>query len=111
MPTPPSNANIPAGDPCAPAVLGRAGMRIAAAVRHGSWRGHLAHGDVPAGAWTRAVARSVRSALAPAEQRTVGRDPEPDAALLPVPGRAEAGARRHSRALSRIAPGARLRSA
>ena len=43
------------------------------------------------------------------EGRPLRREPEPAAALLPVPGGAEAGAGRHPRALPRLARGARLR--
>ena len=81
----------------------RAGLRAAAALRHGSGRGHVAHGDVPARARSRAVARRVRAAVAPPEGRPLRRESEPHAALLPVPGRAEALAAGHPRPLSRLA--------
>jgi UDP-N-acetylglucosamine enolpyruvyl transferase len=38
------------------------------------------------------VARRLRAAVAPPEGRPLRREPEPPAALLPVPGGAEAGA-------------------
>ena len=47
---------------------GTAGLRAPAALRHGSRRGHVAHGDVPARARPRAVARGVRAAVAPARR-------------------------------------------
>ena len=74
----------------------RAGLRAAAALRHGGRRGHVAHGDLPARARPRAVARRLRAAVAPPEGRPLRREPEPDAALLPVPGGAEALAARTS---------------
>ena len=49
--------------------------------------------------WT----RRLRAAVAPAKGRPLRREPEPPAALLPVPGGAEAGAGRHPRAVSRLA--------
>jgi predicted amidohydrolase len=84
------DADVPADRSRASAVLGQAGLRVAAALRHGSGRGHIAHGDVPARARSRAVARRVCAAVAPAEGRALRREPEPHAALLPVPGGAEA---------------------
>ena len=51
-----------------PGLLGSPGLRAAAALRHGSRRGHVAHGDVPARARPRAVARRVRAAVAPARR-------------------------------------------
>ena len=78
-------------------------LRAAAALRHGSRRRHVAHGDVPARARPGAVARRVRAAVAPPEGRPLRREPEPPAALLPVPGRAEALAAGHPRPLSRLA--------
>ena len=45
------------------------------------------------------------------EGRPLRREPEPPAALLPVPGRAQARAGRHPRPLPRLARGARLRPA
>ena len=47
----------------------------------------------------------------PPEGRPLRREPEPPAALLPVPGGAEAVAGRHPRPLPRLARGARLRPA
>ncbi len=95
--------------PHAAGLLGPAGLRAAAALRHGSRRRHLPHRDLPARARARALARGLRAALAPPEGRPLRREPEPAAALLPVPGGAQALARRHPRALPRLARGARLR--
>ena len=92
----PTDAHLPATDPAAAGVLGPSGLRVAAALRHGSGRRYVAHRDVPACARTRALARRVRAAVAPAEGRPLWRKPEPAAALLPVPGGAEALACRTS---------------
>ena len=89
------HADLPAADPAAERVLGSPGLRAAAALRHGGRRGHLPHRDLPARDRPRAVERGLRAALAPAEGRPLRREPEPPAALLPVPGGAEALARRH----------------
>jgi glycyl-tRNA synthetase alpha chain len=47
--------------------------------------------------------RRLRAALAPPQGRPLRREPEPPAALLPVPGGAEAGAGKHPGALPRLA--------
>ena len=61
----------------------------------------------------RALERRLRAALAPAEGRPLRREPEPAAALLPVPGDPEADAARHPGPLpaSRCAPSASTRRA
>ena len=81
----------------------RAGLRAAAALRHGSGRGHLPHRDVPARDRPGALERGLRAAFAPAQGRPLRREPEPPAALLSVPGGAQALARRHPGALPRLA--------
>ena len=81
---------------CAAGLLGRAGLRAAAALRHGSRRRHLPHRHLPARARPRALERRLRAAVAPPEGRPLRREPEPPAALLPVPGGAEALAGRTS---------------
>ena len=53
--------------------------------------------------------RRLRAAEPAAEGRPLRREPEPPAALLPVPGGAQARAGRHPRSLSRLAQRARLR--
>ncbi len=59
----------------------------------------------------RAVERRLCAAVAPAEGRPLRREPEPAAALLPVPGDPEAVAGRQPGALPRQPRGARHRSA
>ena len=71
--------------------------------------GHLPHRHLPARARPGAVARRLRAAVAPPQGRPLRREPEPAAALLPVPGGPEALAARHPRPLPRLARGARLR--
>ncbi len=80
--------------------LGAAGLRDPAALRRRDGRRHLPSGDGPARARARAVARRLCAALAPAGRRPLWREPQPAAALLPVPGDPEAGAGRHPGALS-----------
>src|SRR5262249_50663246 len=58
----------------------------------------------------RALERRLRAALAPAQGRALRREPEPAAALLPVPGDPEAVARRHPGPLSQLAESDRHRS-
>ena len=57
----------------------------------------------------RAVEGRLRAAEPPAQGRPLRREPEPPAALLPVPGGSQAGAEQHPRALPRLARGAGLR--
>src|SRR5437868_9356529 len=82
--------DLPATGPEAAGLLGQAGLRGPPALRHGSRRRHLAHCHVPALARPRAVARRLRAAVAPPEGRALWGEPQPPAALLPVPGGAEA---------------------
>src|SRR5439155_8203701 len=77
---------VPGPDPGAPALLGRPGLRHLAALRHGGRRRHLPSGDHAARARAEALERGLRSAIAPAEGRPLRREPEPAAALLPIPG-------------------------
>ena len=51
----------------------------------------------------RTVAHRVRAAVAPADRRPLRREPEPPAALLPVPGHPQAEPRRRARPLLRLA--------
>ena len=97
------HADLPTTHPPAQRILGPPGLRAAAALRHGSRRRHLPHRDLPARHRPRAVARRLRAALAPAEGRPLRRKPEPPAALLPVPGGAQALAGRHPGSLPRLA--------
>ena len=71
--------------------------------------GHEPHRDLPARPRPRAVEGRLRAAEPTAEGRPLRREPEPAAALLPVPGGAQARAGRHPRPLPRLARGARLR--
>src|SRR5436190_8890809 len=105
------SALLPGPDTDPEPLLGGAGLRADPAARHRGRRGHLPSRDVPARARPRALARGLRAAFATADRRALRREPEPPAALLPVPGRAEAESRRHPRALLRLAEGARHRSA
>ena len=81
---------VPGPDPGAAAVLGRAGLRDPAALRHGGGRRHLPPGHHLARARPQALERGLRAALAPAQGRPLRREPQPAAALLPVPGDHEA---------------------
>src|SRR5204863_10013213 len=94
-------------DPASQRILGPSGLRAAAALRHGNGRGHLSHRDLPAGDRSGALERRVRAAFAAPEGRALWREPESAAALLPVPGGAEAFARRHPGPLSPVADRAR----
>src|SRR5258706_13398289 len=102
-------AHLPATGPDAAGLLGPTRLRHSPAVRHGGGRGNIAHGDLSALPRPRAVARRVRATVAPAEGRPLWREPEPPAALLPVPGRAQALAPRDPRSLPRIARSGGLR--
>ena len=90
-------------DPGPAAVLGGPGLRHPAALRHGGRRRHLPPGDHAAGARAEALERRLRAAVAAAEGRPLRREPEPAAALLPVPGDPEAVAARPAGALSEVA--------
>ena len=104
-----TDAQLPATHPQAAGLLGRAGLRAAAALRHGSRRRHQPHRHLPARARPRALEGGLRAAQPPAQGRPLRRQPEPPAALLPVPGGAQARAGRHPRAVPRLARSARLR--
>jgi glycyl-tRNA synthetase alpha chain len=72
------------------------GCALLQALRHGSRRRHQPHRDLPARDRPRALEGRLRAAEPPPEGRPLRREPEPAAALLPVPGRAQAGAGRTS---------------
>ena len=96
-------ALVPGPDPAPAAVLGRAGLRHPAALRHGG-RGR----DVPSGhdaalARPKTLEGGLCPALAPAQGRALWREPEPPAALLPVPGDPEALAARSAGPLPALA--------
>ena len=104
-------ALLPGPDPDAAALLGGAGLRHPAALRHGGGRRHLPPGHDLAGAGPEALARRLCAALAPAQGRALWREPQPAAALLPVPGDPEAEPAGPAGALSRLAGGDRHRHA
>ena len=66
------------------------GLRRAAALRQRGGRGHVPHGHDAALARARRVAVRLRAALPPSHRRPLRREPQPHAALLPVPGHPEA---------------------
>src|SRR5687767_15410306 len=80
-------------------------MRAAAALRHGSRRRNVPHGDVPARRRAGTVERRLRATVAPPQGRPLRRQSEPAAALLSVSGRAQALACEHPGALPRFAEG------
>jgi len=97
---PSADAHLSASHPQAPGLLGPPGLRPAPAydMEVGAGTSHTA-------TFLRAIVPSrgapLRAAVAPAEGRPLRREPEPHAALLPVPGGAEAVAAGHPRPLSR----------
>ena len=84
-------------DPAPARLLGRAGLRDPAALRHGGRRRHLPPRHHAAGAGAEALGRRLRPALAPPDRRALRREPQPPAALLPVPGADQTLARPTSR--------------
>ena len=106
--TPP---HVPGPDPRPAALLGGPGLRAAAALRHGSGRGHFPHRDLPARGRSRALECRVCAAEPEAYGRPIRRQPVPAPALLPVPGGDEALAGRFHRTLLRLARRARHRRA
>src|SRR2546422_7297687 len=83
-------ADLPAAHPPLERFLGPPGMRAAAALRHGSGRRNVSYRDLPARHRSRALESRLCAAIAPAEGRPLRRESKPAAALLPVPGGAEA---------------------
>src|SRR5205807_54015 len=73
-------------DPDAAALLGGPRLRGAATLRHGDGRGHVSSRHYVARARAEALERGLRAAIAAAEGWPLWREPEPAAALLPVPG-------------------------
>src|SRR5690242_14803636 len=76
---------LPGHDPDAPRLLERAGLPDPAALRHAHGRRHLPHRDHAARARPRAVERRLRPTVPPAHGWPLRREPQPAAALLPVP--------------------------
>src|SRR4029453_703016 len=85
-----SHAHVSASHRQAPGILGRAGLRTAPTLRHGSRSGHVAHRHVSARAGTRAMARGLRAAIAAAKGRPLRREPESTPPASSVSGRAQA---------------------
>ena len=104
-------AELSRPDPGPAALLGGAGLRDPAALRRRGRRRHLPPRDHPARARARALARRLRAAVAAADRRPLRREPEPAAALLPVPGDPEAVAGRPPGALPQEPGGDRHRPA
>src|SRR5690606_25255549 len=100
-----ATGDLPGAHPAIAAVLGRPGLRSAAALRHGDGRGHFPPGHLPAVHRTGAMVRGLRAALAPPHRRPLRREPEPPAALLPVPGSDQALAAEPAGPLPRFAAG------
>src|SRR5690606_10765278 len=92
-------------------ILGRSRLRDIAAAGYGSRRRHLPPRHFPARDRPGKLERRLRATEPPPRRRPLRRKPEPPAALLSIPGRAEAVARQHPRSVSRFAAPARLRSA
>ncbi|VWX60904.1 hypothetical protein VARIO8X_40007 [Burkholderiales bacterium 8X] len=103
------HVELPADHPHLAELLGRAGLRAPAALRHGGGCRHFPYGHLPAGPRPRALEGRVRAAEPPPQGRPIRREPQSAAALLPIPGGAQAGAEQHPGALPRIARRARLR--
>src|SRR5690606_23065978 len=81
---------LPGPDPHIAEFLGGAGLRDPAALRHADGRGHVPYGHDAALAGAKALERRLCAALAPPDRRPLWREPQPAAALLPVPGHPEA---------------------
>src|SRR3546814_7945815 len=84
-------------------LLGAPGLRHPAALRHGGRGRHLPSRHHPARAGAGDLEGGLRAALAAADRRALRREPEPAAALLPVPGDPEALAAEPPGALPRFA--------
>ena len=87
------------------------GMRAAAALRHGGGRRHLPPRHLPARHRPGSVGGCASSSLPETFGRTLWREPQPAAALLPVPGGDEAFAARHPGRLSGLPRPPRYRPA
>src|SRR5690606_32502582 len=87
------------------------GLRADPAVRLRSRRRHLPPGDLPPVDRARAVVGGLRATVAPADRWPLRRQPEPPAALLPVPEQREAEPGRYPRTLQRFTARARHRPA
>src|SRR5690348_13388797 len=102
---------LPGPDPHAPSLLGRAGLRDPAAIRHGDGGGDIPPRDRAALAWARTMARRLCPTVPATDRRALRREPEPPWTLLPISGGAEAEPGRSPAALSREPDRDRHRSA
>src|SRR5690606_16474800 len=105
-----ARADLPGTHPAPQRLLGGAGLRADPAAGPGSGRGHLPPGHLPARDRPGTVGRGLRAALPAAHRRPLRREPQPAAALLPVPGGDEAEPGRHPGAVPGLAGGAGDRS-
>src|SRR5690606_23222595 len=90
MATDDERPDLPGPDPAPQRLLGQAWLRAHPAAGPGGGRGYLPPGHVPARDRPGAVERRLRAALPPPHRRPLRREPQPPAALLPVPGGDEA---------------------
>ncbi len=82
--------DLPEHHPGPAKVLGRARLSDRSALQLGGRRRHLQPGDLPPRARPRAVERGLRRALAAPLRRPLRGEPQPDAAVPPVPGHPQA---------------------
>jgi hypothetical protein len=102
---------LPGAHPHAAEVLGRARLPRRPALQLRGRRGHVQPRHLPARPRPRAVERRLRRALAPPSRRPLRRQPQPPAAVPPVPGDPEAEPARHPGPLPRVAARHRHRAA
>src|SRR5699024_3428164 len=95
-PTASGRNHLPWLDTGIAAQLGRAALRGGAASGHGSGRGNLSPLHFPEGHWPGELEQRLCATFTPPHRRPLWREPQPTAALLSVPGRAQAVARQHS---------------
>src|SRR6478735_6677920 len=91
--------HLPDPHPTPQRLLGGTGVRAHPAARPRSRRRHVPPGHVPACSRPRAVECRLRAALPASRRRPLRREPQPPAALLPVPGGDEAESAEHPGAL------------
>ena len=85
------------------ALLGRSGLRRAAALRQRGRCGHVPPRHDAALARSRHVAHRLRAAFSATDRRALRREPQPPAALLPVPGDSQAEPGQRARPVLRLA--------
>ena len=101
-----SHADFPTNHSEAAVLLGCAGLRADATLRHGGRRRHVAYRHLSARHRPGALEGGLCAAQPAPQGRPVWRKPESAAALLPVPGGDEAGARQYPGSVSGLAEGA-----